>query len=195
LLTSYAGILEQGSKEYTLDDFHCIQLDKMDRFVCLRESQIEIPREGEDEESSSDDDDDDDSCSDESEVSESDEEDIEDEISEIAGDLENGPEVVEDTQREDLKAEKKKARVSISFTRIVNSNSCHWLQKDENRRTAVPEPTPNPPTTVLEAGSAATQKPPENAPPEDLRATPLPGETLAVYYARSSESPFYNAGN
>jgi len=47
----YGGIFERGSHEYTLDDFYSIQLDKMDRFVCLKKSDIVIP---EDEESSSD---------------------------------------------------------------------------------------------------------------------------------------------
>lgn len=40
---SYGGILEKGSREYTLDDFHSLALDKLDRYVCLRPVQIEIP--------------------------------------------------------------------------------------------------------------------------------------------------------
>jgi hypothetical protein len=54
--TSYGGIFERGSREYTLDDFHSLQLDKMDRFVCLKQSDVLIP---EGEESSSSDDEDD----------------------------------------------------------------------------------------------------------------------------------------
>jgi hypothetical protein len=78
-LGRYGGIFERGSHEYTLDDFYSIQLDKMDRFVCLKKSDIVIP---EDAESSSDDDDsdddgtDDDDDDDESEI----EEDADDEI-------------------------------------------------------------------------------------------------------------------
>jgi hypothetical protein len=37
---SYGGILEAGNREYTLADFHTLQLDKMDRFKCLREDQM-----------------------------------------------------------------------------------------------------------------------------------------------------------
>ena len=60
VLTSgrYGGIFERGSHEYTLDDFYSIQLDKMDRFVCLKKTDIVI---AEDEESSSDDGDEEDS--------------------------------------------------------------------------------------------------------------------------------------
>lgn len=51
----YGGIFERGSHEYTLDDFYSIQLEKMDRFLCLKKNVIAIPEE---EESSSDDGDD-----------------------------------------------------------------------------------------------------------------------------------------
>ena len=54
----YGGIFERGSKEYTLDDFYALQLDKMDRYLCLKKSDVIIPVEGE-EESSSDEDDED----------------------------------------------------------------------------------------------------------------------------------------
>lgn len=33
----YGGILENGPKEFTLDDFYTLQLDKLDRFNCLKE--------------------------------------------------------------------------------------------------------------------------------------------------------------
>ncbi|KAK0491994.1 galactose oxidase [Armillaria luteobubalina] len=36
----YGGIFERGSREYTLDDFYSLQLDKMDRYVCLKESGV-----------------------------------------------------------------------------------------------------------------------------------------------------------
>ncbi len=55
----YGGIFERGSREYTLDDFYSLQLDKMDRYVCLKESGVVIA-EGDDESSSGSDDDDDD---------------------------------------------------------------------------------------------------------------------------------------
>ncbi|TFK70659.1 hypothetical protein BDN72DRAFT_958623 [Pluteus cervinus] len=50
----YGGIFEKGSREYTLDDFYSIQLDKMDKFVCLKDSTVVIAQ---NDESSSEDDD------------------------------------------------------------------------------------------------------------------------------------------
>lgn len=61
---SYGGIVERGSREYTLDDFYTIQLDKLDRYHCLRSISFMVP---DDAKSSSDDDsgDDDDILDDE----------------------------------------------------------------------------------------------------------------------------------
>lgn len=59
LLCSYGGIFERGKKEYTLDDFHALQLDKLDRFTCLKPSDVVIDRNADDESSDDDDDDDD----------------------------------------------------------------------------------------------------------------------------------------
>lgn len=47
VLSSYGGIFELGTREYTLDDFHALQLDKLERFVCLKPSGIVIPKEAE----------------------------------------------------------------------------------------------------------------------------------------------------
>lgn len=57
IINRYGGIYERGSREYTLDDFYALQLDKMERYVCLKESGVVI---GDAEESSSDDDEQDD---------------------------------------------------------------------------------------------------------------------------------------
>lgn len=54
----YGGIYEHGSKEYTLDDFYSLQLDKMDRYVCLKESPIVIMDESSDDDEDDDDDED-----------------------------------------------------------------------------------------------------------------------------------------
>jgi hypothetical protein len=61
---SYGGIFELGSREYTLDDFYSLQLDKLDRYVCLKESGVVLPKEGEVLDSSSDEDEDDEDGSD-----------------------------------------------------------------------------------------------------------------------------------
>ncbi len=58
-MTSYGGIFERGSREYTLDDFYSLALDKLDRYVCLKPSELDIA-EGDDASSSEDSDDDDD---------------------------------------------------------------------------------------------------------------------------------------
>lgn len=39
--SSYGGIFETQTREYTLDDFYTLDLSKMDRFHCLRGSGIE----------------------------------------------------------------------------------------------------------------------------------------------------------
>ena len=55
----YGGIYERGSREYTLDDFYALQLDKLERYQCLKKSDVVIP-EGEVESSSDEDESDDD---------------------------------------------------------------------------------------------------------------------------------------
>ena len=54
--TRYGGILELGPREYTLDDFYSLPLDKLDRFVCLKECDVSIPNDNETIESSDEDD-------------------------------------------------------------------------------------------------------------------------------------------
>jgi hypothetical protein len=66
-VASYGGIFERGSREFTLDDFYILALDKMDRYVCLKKSDVIIPPEGDDVSSSSDDDEEDGEDSDEDE--------------------------------------------------------------------------------------------------------------------------------
>ena len=70
----YGGIYERGSREYTLDDFYALQLDKLDKYLCLKESDVVIP-DGDVESSSDDDDDDDDDDDEDSDDSDDDEED------------------------------------------------------------------------------------------------------------------------
>lgn len=63
----YGGIFERGSKEYTLDDFHAVQLDKMDKYICLKKSDVIVPAEEEEESSSDEEDGEDDEDEDEDE--------------------------------------------------------------------------------------------------------------------------------
>lgn len=73
--TSYGGIYERGAREYTLDDFYFLNLEKLDKFTCLKESGI-MPEEGANDESEDDEDDgEDDGDDDESSDEEGDESD------------------------------------------------------------------------------------------------------------------------
>ncbi|KAI0041460.1 galactose oxidase [Auriscalpium vulgare] len=141
----YGGIFERGSREYTLDDFYSLQLDKMDKYVCLKASDV-MPAPGEGDESSSDDEDDEDEDDEEDDDEDSDDETAVDSVEKLARDkledeiLEEPPEelVVVDSLREQATA----------FMGVA---------KDVTRSE------------------------------EDVMSTPLPGETLAVFYARSRE--------
>ena len=67
---SYGGIFERGSREYTLDDFYSLNLEKLDRFQCLKQSNIIIEDKESSSESSDDDEDDEDDDDSDSETSE-----------------------------------------------------------------------------------------------------------------------------
>lgn len=51
IITRYGGVFESHSREYTLDDFYALQLDRMERYDCLKKSVVVI---GNDDGSSSD---------------------------------------------------------------------------------------------------------------------------------------------
>lgn len=173
---SYGGIYERGSREYTLDDFHTLQLDKLDRYVCLKESAVLIPPEGEEVSSSGDDDDDDESGDDDTSSSR-----------ESEGE---GGSVVATTSKTKRK-EKEVIKAAI--------------EEDEKREFEKREESPEPPAEVTDANKKEEEEmEPENAlkpqveafmgvakdaawSPEEMLSTPLPGETLAAFYARSRE--------
>ncbi|KXN81392.1 Kelch repeat-containing protein 3 [Leucoagaricus sp. SymC.cos] len=110
----YGGIFEKGSKEYTLDDFYSLQLDKLDRFTCLKES---VPKKSKDKK--------------------------------IAAEEE--PEVPVEEQVEEV------AEVEDPNSLRSQANAFMGVSKDITRSA------------------------------EDVMSTPLPGETLAMFYARSRE--------
>jgi hypothetical protein len=68
-ISRYGGIYECGSREYTLDDFYALQLDKMEKYLCLKESDVVIP-DGDVESSSNDEDKDSDDDGDDDEEEE-----------------------------------------------------------------------------------------------------------------------------
>ncbi|KAJ8486932.1 hypothetical protein ONZ51_g4512 [Trametes cubensis] len=134
----YGGIYEKGSREYTLDDFYSLQLDKLDRYVCLKASEIVIA-EGDEESSSDEDDDDDDDEEDDETINDNESVTVvgEDEVKEV--------EVLETIEEEDKDSLRVQAAAFMG------------VAKDSTRSA------------------------------EDVLSTPLPGETLAMFYARSRE--------
>ncbi|KZT58008.1 galactose oxidase [Calocera cornea HHB12733] len=135
----YGGIYESGAREYTLDDFYALQLDKMDRYFCLRANTVVFGNE-----ESSDDSDSDDSEADSLEINkpERDEEDAEPDQDEAQPEdtpMDKEPES-EPTADPDLRAK---------------ANEFMGVARDATRS------------------------------PEEVISTPLPGETLAIFYDRS----------
>ncbi|SCV74046.1 BQ2448_6478 [Microbotryum intermedium] len=153
----YGGILEAGDKEYTLDDFFTLQLDKLDRFNCLRECILEgLDWKGSDSENDSSDDDDDDSGTDKNDDDEG--QDEEDDGIAPAGEDAKMLEVpLEDLQLSE-----------VDLSRIAAQNE----QREELRKRAL----------AFQGVSTSADRT-----AEDLISTPQPGETLAKFFARSKE--------
>ncbi|KAH7912770.1 galactose oxidase [Hygrophoropsis aurantiaca] len=148
----YGGIFERGSREYTLDDFYALQLDKLDRYTCLKRSDVVIPvDEGE---SSSDDEDD--------------EDDDDDKYSDRDGDFdsENGGGDAGNTRDGDIE-------VADDAAMDAESVGDSGAQPTTLRARA---------TEFMGVASKDTERS-----AEDIIGTPLPGETLAMFYARSRE--------
>ncbi|KAF8522643.1 hypothetical protein BU17DRAFT_44591 [Hysterangium stoloniferum] len=156
----YGGIFESHSREYTLDDFHALNLDKMDRYVCLKQSEVVI---GADDESSDDEDDDDDDGDDDGEGDS--EEDNEGDGEKIVN------RHVADSDEEDDGAKTNES--DDNQVPIVQTPEEIQRDKDELRKLA---------TSFM-----GVSKDNGTRSEEDAISTPLPGETLALFYARSRE--------
>ncbi|KAF8609724.1 galactose oxidase [Ceratobasidium sp. AG-I] len=168
----YGGVFERGAREYTLDDFHSLALDKLDRFICLKPCDVQF---AENDDSSEDDDDDDD-------------EDDEDEDEEDDDEDENGGE-------EEESGDEVKKRPSKSKKKLIEEAPA----PDEEMKEVAPEIVEAPEAkaedeemeefdelrqqaqTFLGVSKDASRS------AEDAISTPLPGETLAMFYARSRE--------
>ncbi|KAJ7063245.1 galactose oxidase [Mycena amicta] len=129
----YGGIYERGKREYTMDDFYSIQLDKLERYSCLKKNEIVI---AEDDEESSDDDDSEDDGEDDDDDDIEEEEDREEQLHVLP--VEEQAAVDSEGDQTDLRAE------AAAFMGVAKERSA-----------------------------------------EDSLSTPLPGETLAMFYARS----------
>ncbi|KAJ6547548.1 hypothetical protein B0H19DRAFT_1166233 [Mycena capillaripes] len=138
----YGGIYERGKREYTLDDFYSIQLDKLERYTCLKESGIVIADEDDDSSSEDDDEEDDEEDEDEEGEDEDEDKDVEGAAPVTAVGMEAEP--------EELVAE---------------------LTADEQ--------------AALRLKATAFMGVSKDRSPEEVLSTPLPGETLAMFYARS----------
>ncbi|KAJ8502566.1 hypothetical protein ONZ45_g11637 [Pleurotus djamor] len=148
----YGGIFEKGSKEYTLDDFHSLQLDKLDRYVCLKKSDVVI---AENDESSSDDDDD---------------EEDDDESDDDDDDFDDGVTLVEEDHGKDDGDAKAEALVVVEEL-PAEEEVVEEVQSDLRIQA----------TAFMGVSKDTTRS------AEDVISTPLPGETLAMFYARSRE--------
>jgi len=154
-MTSYGGIFERGSREFTLDDFYSLALDKMDRYVCLKKSDVIVSIDGDDVSSSSEEDDDDDDDGD------SGDEDEEDDDGLLSGE-EEAPDIKE--AEEEAVPEPVGATLHIPCTLMASKTKVSLRDQ----------------ATAFIGVSKDTKRS-----EEDIISTPLPGETLAVFYARS----------
>ncbi|EMD32276.1 hypothetical protein CERSUDRAFT_58809 [Gelatoporia subvermispora B] len=161
----YGGIFERGSREYTLDDFHSLQLDKLDRYVCLKHSGVVIS-EGDEESSSDEDEDDDDDDEDDGDL-----DDIES-VHTLVG-LSGHKAPVEEEANAEI--EVKESEVQGDKVGVIHFGSLGLLTgtvQDALRVQAA---------AFMGVAKDATRS------AEDVLSTPLPGETLAMFYARSRE--------
>ncbi|KIY73251.1 galactose oxidase [Cylindrobasidium torrendii FP15055 ss-10] len=143
----YGGIFERGSREYTLDDFYSLDLDKLDRYACLKPSGIVID---ENDESSEDEDDDDDDDEDEDE---------------------------DDNMDDDIEMDDQ-APVDQGYT---------GSDEDEAVEGEAEEAVDDPSSLRTQATQFMGVARDNTRSAEDIVSTPLPGETLAMFYARSRE--------
>ncbi|TFK33534.1 hypothetical protein BDQ12DRAFT_690974 [Crucibulum laeve] len=168
----YGGIYERGSREYTLDDFYSLQLDKLDKYTCLKKSDVIIP-EGE-EESSSDEDDSD--------------EDDEDDSDEDEGEGDEDSEEEEEEERARKKRDKKKEKLrSVDVKEDPEEEEEQTVPKEEDIEEVVEQTRDEKDALRLQANAFMGVAKDNTRSAEDVISTPLPGETLAMFYARSRE--------
>ncbi|KAG6370868.1 galactose oxidase [Boletus reticuloceps] len=171
----YGGIFELGTREYTLDDFYTLQLDKLERFVCLKPSGVVIPTEAEE------------SSDEEGESGEEGSDDDEDEDD-------------EDSEGETTESEEKRSGKERGKGKEKKENR-RKAEESEDEVEADVDATAKPePETGGEAGKQGDLRAQATAfmgvsvkdatrSAEDVISTPVPGETLAMFYSRSRMFP------
>lgn len=158
----YGGIYERGSREYTLDDFYSIQLDKLDKCTCLKESAVIVPDVGE-ESSSSDDDDDEDN--------------------ESGGDDDSDDEGGEGTLvGDEIEEGGIKKAIAVPVLEVANEEGAEGGHEEGFEEIQDEEDDLRKQASAFMGVSKDTTRS-----AEDVISTPLPGETLAMFYARSRE--------
>ncbi|CAE6472959.1 unnamed protein product [Rhizoctonia solani] len=159
----YGGIFERGSREYTLDDFYSLALDKLDRFTCLKPCDVVFA---------------------ENDDSSEEEEDSDDDSGDDDGDSNSGEDEGEDgSECEDKKpAPKEKKQKQKEATPMETDEKVEPAKEPEVEVVdeEVDELTKQA-QTFLGVSKDTTRS------PEETISTPLPGETLAMFYARSRE--------
>lgn len=172
---SYGGIYERGPREYTLDDFYTLQLDKLDRYVCLKESDVVVPPEGEEVSSSGGDDDDDESGDD-------DREDKSGSGGETSSNHESEGEsvAVARTKRKEKEVVKAVVEKEESPERVAEVKDVRNKEEEEAKEEG---------ETGLQAEAFMGVAKDAARSPEEMISTPVPGETLAAFYARSRKWP------
>ncbi|KAF8555628.1 galactose oxidase [Imleria badia] len=170
----YGGIFELGTREYTLDDFYALQLDKLERFVCLKPSGIVIPTEAEessdDEGESGDDESDDDDDDDDDSEGESESEDEREKKRKGKG---KEKEKMGKRREVEESEEEPKQRVEADVDAEAETEGAETGKQDDLRAQAS--------AFMGVSAKDATRS------AEDVISTPAPGETLAMFYARSRE--------
>lgn len=207
----YGGIHETSDREYTLDDFYILQLDKLERWVRLRECKIEGLEwnESDDEEEDSDDDDESGSDSDsedednddggqaegvevdhlreEEEVGDGQDED--DDLADLLGDA--SIEDVDPAELERLKAQReeiKRRAKEVLEMEEANTNkgkTSKSKKKDKDAKQAEQQSTDLPPAAPSSTESPSGQSQSSAPDSQAHLSTPNPGETLRQFFDRT----------
>ncbi|KIP05934.1 hypothetical protein PHLGIDRAFT_517119 [Phlebiopsis gigantea 11061_1 CR5-6] len=174
----YGGIFEKGSREYTLDDFHYLMLDKLDKFVCLKPTDVVIPTESD--ESSSDDSDGSNDSNDSN-----------------SGSHQNASEDNESPFKMNLGTSTKqlkklllndKAKAATDEEQVAEEVEGGKVGKaaEEEEVASVEESLDKVCVNSAILAFMGVAKDATNS-AEDVLSTPLPGETLAMFHTRSKE--------
>ncbi|KAI7959407.1 hypothetical protein MJO28_003198 [Puccinia striiformis f. sp. tritici] len=148
----YGGIYESGDKEYTLQSFYSLALDKLDRYICLRDDDIHNHEWFDDSESGSDDD----------------EEDEDGGGSDGSGSDTDSNDEAHDIP-EQVDTEEKQLPIVDESMEVVQVTQ---LEQEELKK-------------KVEAFMGVAKSTERSI--EEIMSTPLPGETLKLFYDRSRE--------